>query len=203
VNVMADIALASSSPRRNAILSSAGVAFEVVAPAIDDADLPTGGRDPARVTMALAWFKARQSAAAVRARWGASGPRFVVAADTLCEREGLPVGKPLGADDARAMLRSLRGRPHRVHTGICILDRAGGGRRIFGDSATVGLGEVADDELERYVRSGEWEGKSGGYNYADRVRAGWPLSCDGDPETVMGLPSRLVVDALRSMGWRA
>lgn len=67
----------------------------------------------------------------------------------------------------------------------------------------MGLGDLADEELERYVRSGEWAGKSGGYNYADRARAGWPLSCDGDPETVMGLPSRLVVEALRSMGWRA
>jgi septum formation protein len=203
VTVTADIALASSSPRRTAILSSAGVSFEVVAPGIDDADLPTVGRDPARVTMALAWFKARQSAAAVHARWGQSGPRFVVAADTLCEREGAPVGKPRDEDDARAMLREFRGRAHRVHTGLCILDRAGGGRRILGDSATVGLGHVADADLDDYVRSGEWAGKSGGYNYADRVRAGWPLSCDGDPETVMGLPSRLVIDVLRSMGWRA
>lgn len=199
----ADIALASTSPRRTAILSSAGVAFEVVAPGLDDADLPTEGRDPARVTMALAWFKARQAAALALDRWGQAGPRFIVAADTLCEHGGRPVGKPVDALDARAMLRSLRGRSHRVHTGLCILDRAGGGRRILGDSATVGLGDLADDELERYVRSGEWAGKSGGYNYADRVRDGWPLSCDGDPETVMGLPSRMVVDVLRSMGWRA
>lgn len=183
-------------------MASAGLRFEVVVPAIDDGALPVGGRAPGRVTMALAWFKASQSVAAAHAKWGSSGPRFVVAADTLCEHEGEPVGKPRDADGALAMLRAFRGRPHRVHTGICILDRAGGARRIFGDSATVGLGAVPDDELERYARSGEWAGKAGGYNYDDRVRAGWPLTCDGDPETVMGLPSRLVVEALRAMGWR-
>ena len=56
--------------------------------------------------------------------------------------------------------------------------------------------------LDAHLACGAWRGKAGGYNYADCVEAGWPLACDGDPETVMGLPSRLVLAALAAGGGR-
>jgi predicted house-cleaning NTP pyrophosphatase (Maf/HAM1 superfamily) len=78
-----------------------------------------------------------------------------------------------------------------------VLDRSCGARTIVADSARVALGSLADAELESYASGGAWRGKAGGYNFADRVEAGWPLSCDGDPETVMGLPSRILLPLLR------
>lgn len=195
-----DVVLASSSPRRQAILAAAGVRFEVLPPAIDDALLPAATDDPARLTMGLAWFKARQVLAALDARGGSAAPRLVLAADTVCVVDGRIVGKPADADHARAMVRSLEGRPHDVVTGLCIVDRRSGGRSLLADRATVTLGALPAGELDRYVAGGGWSGKSGGYNYAERVAAGWPLSCAGDPETVMGLPSRLAVPLLAALG---
>ena len=42
----------------------------------------------------------------------------------------------------------------------------------------------------------QWRGKAGAYNLADRVADGWPIECEGDPTTVMGLPMRRLTEAL-------
>lgn len=187
------VILASGSPRRAAILRAAGVEPQVIVPAIDDADAPADRMEPARMVMALAWFKARQALREADRRHGAGGPRWLVAADTMCVDGARVIGKPAGAEDARSMVAGFRGRSHQVVTGVCVVDRTSGTRVIRADSAVVSLGPLDDAELERYVQGGDWHGKAGGYNYADRVAAGWPLACTGDPETVMGLPSRIVL----------
>ena len=190
-----ELVLASGSPRRRAILAGAGVSFEVLEPVIDDALLPVDGGDPQRMVLALAWFKARQVAASLAPRPG--GPRWLLAADTMCFRDGVPLGKPADGREAASMIASFAGRSHEVVTGMCMLDRASGRRHLVADRARVALGALGERELADYVASGEWRGKAGGYNYADRLAAGWPLGCEGDPETVMGLPSRLVLPILR------
>lgn len=194
--VASGVILASGSPRRVAILRSAGIEPEVIVPAIDDADAPADRGDPAGMVMALSWFKARQALREADRRHGRGGPRWLVAADTMCVHGDRVIGKPADARDARAMLEGFRGRIHRVVTGICVVDRASGARSIRADAAEVSLGAVTDPQLDEYLSGGAWRGKAGGYNYADRVAAGWPLECRGDPETVMGLPSRIVLPML-------
>jgi septum formation protein len=54
----------------------------------------------------------------------------------------------------------------------------------------VTWGDVDDDAIDEYVASGQWRGKAGGYNLEERLEAGWPIECEGDPTTVMGLPMR-------------
>lgn len=195
-----DVILASGSPRRRSILSAAGVSFEVLVPEIDDARFAPDARDPRRFVMCLAWFKARQVAADAARKWPSGGPRWIVAADTMCVHEGQVIGKPVDPVHAASMLRAFRGRSHEVVTGLCVLDRERGDRSIVADSARVRLGPLADPQVDSYVAGGEWLGKAGGYNYADRVDAGWPLECEGDPETVMGLPSRLLLPMIRGGG---
>ena len=49
-----------------------------------------------------------------------------------------------------------------------------------------------------YMESGMWQGKAGGYNLSERHSAGWPLTWQGDPTSVMGLPMhRLTVELTR------
>ena len=190
------VILASGSPRRAQILASAGIGFTVLVPSIDDADAPADGSDPGRYVMSLAWFKARQVLAEVAARLGTDGPRWVLAADTMCVHEGEVIGKPADRESAERMIRSFESRSHDVVTGVCLVDRASGARSIFADSASVSLGALSPEALARHLESDAWRGKAGGYNYSDCIAAGWPLRCDGDPETVMGLPSRLVLPLL-------
>jgi hypothetical protein len=61
------------------------------------------------------------------------------------------------------------------------------------------MGRLPMREVTRYVASGEWRGKAGGYNYTQRRLAGWPLEVDGDEGTVVGLP----VEMARKMLARA
>ena len=200
VTALSNVILASGSPRRRELLAAAGVAFMVMIPAIDDADAPADGRDPERFVMSLAWFKARQVLADAVIRFGSDGPRWILAADTMCVAGGAVIGKPADARDAARMVRGFVGATHDVVTGMCVLDRRSGGRRIFVDTARVTLGDLSDAAIADYAASGAWRGKAGGYNYAERLTAGWPLQCVGDPETVMGLPTRLILPALGMRG---
>ncbi len=112
------VILASGSPRRRAILAAAGIEALVMVPEIDDARAPADSRVPAMYTMSLAWFKARQVMADAARALGAGGPRWIVAADTMCVLDGAVVGKPADAADAARMLRSFAGRSHAVVTGV-------------------------------------------------------------------------------------
>ncbi len=194
--------LASGSPRRASILRDAGVVAQVILPALDDADAPTDMRDPCAHVMSLAWFKARLVLGQI-AQVQTQLPRWLIAADTMCVQDGRIIGKAASGDEARSMVRCFQGRTHEVVTGVCIVDRSSGARRLFFDSASVHLGELAPAQLDAYVASEDWRGKAGAYNYRDRLDAGWPLRCDGDPETVMGLPSRLVLPIIGAEPARA
>jgi len=192
------ILLASASPRRKRLLESIGFEVVVVPPAIDDAAAPIAERDLRRLAGALAWFKAAQvlrnpEAATARAR-----ARWLVAADTICDVDGVALGKPRDEREAAAMIDAFRERRHAVHTGVCLVDLRRDDRRLFTDTAFIELGALDAARRDRHLRSGAWRGRAGGYNLEEVVDAGWPITCEGDPATVMGLPLRRLEPLLRS-----
>lgn len=189
---MRRVILGSASPRRRRLLEEAGWAVEQRPPAIDDGALAIDAGSPETTVAALAWFKAAQIEPPVGRMCA------VIAADTVCAVEGRILGKPPDRDAAAAMLRLLAGGAHRTLTGVCLLDRSGG-RRLLVDAATVVVGELDPGEIEGYLDTGAWSDKAGGYNLADRIAAGWPIRCEGDPATVMGLPMRRLVPILEAM----
>ena len=176
------IVLASRSPRRRALLEAAGWQVDCRPAPVDDGLLHPGSATPEAWTQALAWYKARAVALLPASRPG----ELLLGADTVCAVDDTILGQPTDADHARAMLHSMRGRSHEVLTGMC-LHRVGGVRRLALARATVTFGELGDDAVEAYLASEDWRGKAGGYNLSDRMQAGWPLTCDGEPEAVMGL----------------
>ncbi|MBL9119379.1 MAG: septum formation protein Maf [Phycisphaerae bacterium] len=193
------LVLASASPRRRLLLREAGFAPTVIESDIDDGGLPCGAVAPEAFVMALSWFKARRVVTQ-----GAPAHAVILAADTICVHENELLGKPRDAEHAAAMLRAMRNRAHRVVTGVTIVpvDRDAIARLIFVDVATVRLGAIADAAIDEYVDGGTWQGKAGAYNYSERVAAGWPVTCDGDPTGVMGLPMLRVVPLLGRLGVR-
>lgn len=112
---------------------------------------------------------------------------------------GQLVGTPESREQALAMLRELVNQPHTIATGVCLClpDAA---LDSFVDTASVNLGQVDEDELQRYVATDRWVGKAGGYNLIERQDAGWPITVKGDPGTVMGLPMILLTPLLISLG---
>lgn len=188
--------LASRSPRRRAMLAEAGLPVEVRA-SLDDGDLAQGDVTPADWAMALAYLKARW----VRDELIEAGETgTVIGADTVCVLDAGAIGQPRDAADARRMLESFQSREHEVVTGVCILDVGTGERTLFADEAVVTWGTIPTEELDAYVAGEHWRGKAGAYNLAERVDAGWPITCDGDPDTVMGLPMRRLLPLLAPRG---
>ncbi len=210
--------LASASPRRRKMLEDAGFSPIVIHPGVDDAELSppaSATLKPEHWVMALASLKARAARDGLLRGGAAAGT--ILAADTVCVVDGRILGQPRDEAHAREMLRLMRGRTHRTMTGVCLLpvaeppgsptpeSRQAGRlphrhpphwRLLFVDVAEVHVGDVPDAAIERYVQSGDWRGKAGGYNLSERLEAGWPIECRGDPATVMGLPMRRLLPLL-------
>ena len=123
----------------------------------------------------------------------------ILTADTVgADPNGRLIGTPEKPEAARAMLGGLVGAEHRIATGVALRLPDGSVRRLR-DTATVRLGPVAPRVLNAYIDTGDWRGKAGGYNLAERLAAGWPLTVDGDPGTVMGLPMQRLAPLLRCL----
>lgn len=172
--------LASASPRRREILSNAGYSYLVRPAEIEEL------LDPALPVRQAVESLARQKADGI-AQF-AQPDELVLAADTIVVRDGDILGKPEDEADAFAMLRSLSGRSHKVYTGVCIArPGADGEREAFSCASSVRFYPLADDEIRRYIETGEPMDKAGAYGIQG-------LGCllvegiKGDYFNVMGLP---------------
>lgn len=181
--------LASSSPRRKALLTQVGLPFRAVASGIRE-DLSEGG--PAQNARALAEKKAREGFTASRGNW-------VLGADTMVVLDDTVLGKPESVEEASLMLSRLSGREHRVVTGFCILDPAG--QRVHSEAVVtrVTMKTLTEGEIKGYVASGEPYGKAGGYA-VQGLGAFMVESIAGSYTNVVGLPLCALVKALQGAG---
>lgn len=181
------VALASRSPRRRELLTSHGVRHEVIDADIDDGELAPGDQNPRSWVMALAYLKAHAGAVGSRGATVLDGAIFL-GADTVCVKDGHIIGQPADEADARRILHLFRDTDHEVLTGVALLNTRSGQRDMFVDVAHVHVGHVSDQQIEAYLASGQWRGKAGAYNLSERLEAGWPITYQGDPTSIMGLP---------------
>jgi septum formation protein len=143
--------LASASPRRRELLERLGVPFMVWPSGVEE---PLAPEVPASALAAtLARAKAGRVADQVRAAGGP--PAVVLGADTLVVVDGRPLGKPVSRDDARRMLRTLRGRGHEVVTGVALLGTADGREAVEVVTSPVVMRAYGEPEIEAYVATGE------------------------------------------------
>ncbi len=178
--------LASASPRRREILATIGVSFTV---RTADADETCSILDPGARVEAIA---AAKCAAALDALVddGSIDPTtdretVILASDTLVSLDGVFLGKPTDATDARRMVAMLQGRTHTVSSGLCIWHA---GRTVTAHELTgVTFAPMTDEEIDAYMATEESFGKAGAYaiqGYAARFIA----AIDGDYFNVVGLP---------------
>jgi septum formation protein len=149
-----NLVLASNSPRRKELLGLGGLPFAVQAADINEDVLPSEGAIDyvARV--------AREKAHTVRERVADDGA-VIVAADTTVVLDGQILGKPADADEARAVLKALRGRSHMVYTGFTLIKE---GAEHSGVAATeVPMRDYTDAEIDAYVATGNPLDKAGSY----------------------------------------
>ncbi|HEY8314038.1 MAG TPA: Maf family nucleotide pyrophosphatase [Candidatus Baltobacteraceae bacterium] len=185
------IVLASASPRRLELLRSLRFEVEVVPSAYDEPERP--GLSPRE----LAIEHARNKASDVRI---SRGDAVVVAADTVVDVDGVAFGKPRDAHDALRMLRELSGRAHFVHTAYALAIPTRDALIEECASSAVTFYALSDDEIARYVRSGEPMDKAGAYGI-QAYGATLVERVDGDFYTVMGFPLAGFVRSLRRLGF--
>ena len=117
--------------------------------------------------------------------------RTVLGVDTLVALDGEIFGKPASAEEARATLTRLSGRTHEVVSGLALLKPAN--PQVAHEVTSVTFRALDDDLVDRYVETGEWSGRAGGYAIQGRG-AGLVRRIMGDYLNVVGLPVSKLLD---------
>ncbi|MGH2514252.1 MAG: Maf family protein [Ktedonobacterales bacterium] len=181
--------LASSSPRRQQLLTAAGIPFILHAAPVDEETLTTEYTGPLE---RLGEFLARQKADAARAslqRDGLDG--VVLASDTTVLIDGRSLPKPRDLTEAAAMLRTLRGREHTVATGVALASIESKSVRSATSATRVRMRNYSDSEIAAYVTTGDPLDKAGAYSIQHPAFS--PVaSITGCRLGVIGLPVCLV-----------
>ena len=182
------LVLASTSPRRYQILSLLGLPFLMVPP--EGAEVVTEGHSSAEEAL----LQARRKANSLAARFP---PAILIGSDTLISLEGAKIGKPRDLNDARDILRRLRGRTHEVVTAVAVVK---GDRTVEAvETAQVRMRDYSGAELEAYLATGDSLDKAGAYSVQGLGRS-LIAGVDGDYLTVVGLPLRAVAEGLKQFG---
>jgi septum formation protein len=182
--------LASQSPRRIALLTDAGVVFEVVDAPVNEFTPATAPQwNPPTLAENNAWLKA--SAALLPGRW-------ILGADTVVARDGRIFGKPGSPNEAREFLRALSGGVHEVITG-CALAGPNGEKIIFHEITRVIFHELGEGIITRYLDEVHVLDKAGAYGLQERGEM-LVESVEGSRSNVIGLPVERLLPLLRERG---
>ena len=190
--------LASQSPRRIELMDEAGFTCRVIPADIDET--PHEGEQPLDLVGRLA----KDKALCVASEHAHAG-EIVVAADTIVTIDGVILGKPADAQDAKRMLRLLSGRTHQVATGVRVAranaagDAAEPVLQNFVEVTDVTFYALDEDTIEEYAQSGEPLDKAGAYGIQGKGGRMLVEKIDGDFYNVVGLPIARVARTIRDM----
>lgn len=202
---MSQMILASASPRRKELLEQIGAEF-VICPAKGEEVITE--TDPSAVVMELSRQKAEEVASGVltyneqHADLATPQDILVIGADTVVAYENQILGKPKDEEDARRMLTMLSGKMHSVYTGVTFvfIDKEGRtGEHCFFEKTDVCMYPLKEDEIERYIQSGDPMDKAGSYGIQGRF-AIHIKEIRGDYNNVVGLPVARLYQELQKLG---
>ncbi len=184
---MKKIILASGSPRRKEILSKYLNDYEIITSDI----VEIHGEDPFTTVAALSFEKCIDVVDKIE-------EGIVISADTIVYKDEI-LGKPKDADDAFKMLQSLRNTYHYVYTGMCIIEKHTLKKRVEVVKTKVVMKDYSDDDIRKYIESGEPFGKAGAY--AIQGLGGLLVECiEGDYLNIVGLPITKLYEMLKEFG---
>ncbi len=178
------IYLASGSPRRIELIANLGLPFEVVKVQADES---CTSDEPEKAAREIAISKLSAALGEIHPGEG----EVVLTADTSVWIDGKMFGKPRDRQDAADMLRQLSGRTHQVITGVAIGLMQDKSKSVaihaFDEVTHVSVAELTEEEIGRYIDTGEPMDKAGAYGiqkfftvFVDRI--------EGDYFNVVGLP---------------
>jgi septum formation protein len=186
------LVLASSSPRRAALLSEGGFDFEVASPRVAEKFSTT-----LTLRELTLWNAIRKGMSIAQTRPDA----VVLAADTLVALENQIIGKPTDFSKAAQMLRRLNGRTHEVCSSVAIYQQTSGRSDVFHDVSRVRFRRLSNAAIESYLakirpldKAGAYAAQGSGMEIIARI--------EGSFTNVVGLPMEKTVAALAKFGIR-
>jgi septum formation protein len=190
VNECIQFILASGSPRRTELLNEAGIPHKIVVSKVTEYEDPTSNpRD-------MVLHNARIKAEAVSKLHPHA---FILGADTTVALGDRVLNKPANLQESRAMLRSLSGREHTVHTGVCFIYPPLEIHESHDIAAWVRFKPFGDEVITRYQSVTNTLDKAGAYG----IQQGKELIIESFQEpisTIMGLPIEFVVQRIKELG---
>lgn len=181
------IILGSKSPRRQELLASLDIPFEIRKIEIDEsfpADL-----SPVDVPEFLARKKGQHQLSEMQDN------EMIITSDTVVVCENQTMGKPKDALEAKEMLRFLSGKTHQVVTGVCIATKS---KTVsFSDTTDVTFKALSDEQIDYYVRQYQPFDKAGSYGIQEWIGMTGISSIKGSFYNVMGLPVEKLFDVLK------
>ncbi len=191
------IYLASASPRRKELLKQVGISFKVVPSTVEEM---VTKEMPNEVVEELSY----QKAVDVCGRLAGEGKEdfVVIGADTVVSAWGKILGKPVDKADAARMLKELQGGSHQVYTGVTLAWKYKDMPPMyatFSECTDVTMYAMTDEEIQRYVDSGEPMDKAGAYAIQGLCAAHIQGIC-GDYNNVVGLPVGRLCQELKRRG---
>ena len=193
----AKLVLASSSPRRLALIEQVGMYPDLLNP-VDIDETRRKRESPRALSLRLAREKAQAARAAPLVR-NLGENVFVLAADTVVSVGRRVIDKPQSTDEARDALRLLSGRSHRVFTTIAVVSPDGRERSRVVDTK-VRFKRLTRSDMDAYLMSDEWRGKACGYAIQGKAAA-FVRWMSGSYTCVVGLPLHETVQMLQAGGY--
>lgn len=181
--------MGSGSARRKELLAQIGVVADAIRPPDID-ETPQSGELPRPYCARMAREKARAVVAEPQ--------DIVLCADTTVALGRRILGKPEDSAEATQFLRSMSGRRHRVITAIAVRR----GDRVWEKDVVskVKLKSLSEAEIDRYIESGDWDGKAGGYAIQGPASAFIPW-ISGSYTGIVGLPLAETSGLLKAAGY--
>lgn len=190
-----EIILASSSPRRRELLRQIGVEFKVIPAEIEEDNGNEKGKSPIEVVKNNALLKAQKVA-----EMFSNSNSLIISADTIVVLDGKIIGKPKDEKDAINILKKLRGKYHYVFTGLAVFETPQNRFLVSAVKSKVKMRDYSDEEIERYVATGEPMDKAGAYGIQGKG-ALLVEKIEGDYYNIVGLPLVRLYNLLDRMGY--
>ncbi|WP_028547676.1 Maf family protein [Paenibacillus sp. UNC451MF] len=195
INEQKTLILASSSPRRQELIGSLQLPFEIRVSDVNEDTEP--GLKPHEIVEQLSSRKAAAVCEMYKREHRTEG--IVIGSDTIVVLDDEVLGKPKDEQDAFRMLNMLQGRKHEVYSGVACMDLNTGEHLVSHHVTSVYMKPLTKTQIERYIGTGEPMDKAGSYAIQG-LGATIIERIEGDYFNVVGLPVSLLSDLLGRLG---
>lgn len=189
------VVLASTSPYRRALIERLGVPIESLAPELDEREVERRLGPLPSVTLAceLALAKARSLVSSCP-------DALIIGADQIAEIGGERLHKPGTEEAARAQLRRLAGRTHRLVTAVAVVRARDGASEVAVDQHELAMRHLGDAAIARYVARDRPLDCAGSYRIESLGIALFERTVGQDFTAIIGMPLTVLVTLLGRFG---